>query len=231
MHQEELWAGPELKLEYAHFHYIVMTQSIAFPHWRDDEIAQMATGTIIDTGWQRRLYAHFDAFLSAARSIPEIVQCCFGFDQRALRKVKQWFAKLDAQEQLRRRESSKQFAPAYNRFRDNLPLSNTRHIIEHRTGVAPVEVTINSLFGVSHVGGPTKRVPLSETRTLPDPDLQWMAKPVPVPQPHWEDFKVDGQPLFQEVQEYLTAASTLVSEGRNLSKLIHGTNSVTSPPP
>ena len=42
--------------------------------------AMLAAGAIVDTGWERSLYAHFDAFLVALRSVPEIIQCCFGKD-------------------------------------------------------------------------------------------------------------------------------------------------------
>ena len=42
--------------------------------------AMLAAAAIVDTGWPRFLYAHFDAFLVALRSVPEIIQCCFGKD-------------------------------------------------------------------------------------------------------------------------------------------------------
>ena len=88
--------------------------------------------------WQRSFYAHLDAFLSAARSVPEIIQCCFGVDE-GHPIMKSWFGKLPDTEQLRRHEFKKQFKISYDSFRA-LPLGKVRHISEHRTGVAPVKV-------------------------------------------------------------------------------------------
>ena len=111
---------------------------------------------------------------------------------------------LDSAERDRRKEFKRQFHLAYERFR-RLSLSDTRHIIEHRSGVAPVEVIVNTYFGVTYVGGPTKPVPDSHTPTLSE-EHQWMANTLPVPLPNWQDFKVDGQPLFQTLQDYLKEA-------------------------
>ena len=57
-----------------------------------------AGGAIIDTGWQRSIYPHLDAFLSTTRSIPEIIQCCFGVDD-GNREIRDWFDKLSPDEQ------------------------------------------------------------------------------------------------------------------------------------
>jgi hypothetical protein len=66
---EKLWAGVELKLQYAEFHLQMMGRSLDLPK----PTALEAYGMIRDTGWQRSLYAYFDAFLSTARSVPEII--------------------------------------------------------------------------------------------------------------------------------------------------------------
>lgn len=226
-----LWTGPELKLEYAAFHMGEMRRAVEQRPPDNYQVAQMAAGAIIDNSWQTRFYAHFDAFLLAARSIPEVIQCCFGIDQRPPPPIKKWLDTLDPAEKKRRHDFTDQFAPAYKHFRDNFPLSNTRHTIEHRTGVAPIEVIISSFYGVTYVGGPTSRLPLAETRDLPDPAMQPMLKPTPLPQPSWQDFKIDGRRLFETVEEYLAAAHKLVSDARGISQLVHGTNSVTAPPP
>jgi hypothetical protein len=50
-------------------------------------------GVIVDDGWHRAFYAHLDAFLSATRSLPEIIQCCFGVDRRLsgwLKSLNSW---------------------------------------------------------------------------------------------------------------------------------------------
>jgi len=62
-----LWAGAELKLDYAAFHFNEMRRALDPPRRSTHEIAQMSTGAVIDTGWHRRFYPHFDAFLSTSR--------------------------------------------------------------------------------------------------------------------------------------------------------------------
>ncbi len=229
MHQT-LWAGPELKLEYAAFHIEEMRRAVVQRPPESDQVAQIAAGAIIDNGWQTRFYPHFDAFLLAARSIPEVIQCCFGIDNGAPDPIKTWLKTLGPAEKKRRQDFTDKFAPAYKHFRDDLPLSNTRHTIEHRTGVAPIEVNISSFYGVTYVGGPTSHLPLAETRSLPDPVMPSMLKPTPLPQPSWRDFKIDGRPLFETVDEYQDAAHELVSHARGISQLVHGAHSVTAPP-
>ncbi|MGH6636950.1 MAG: hypothetical protein ACRED0_12755, partial [Gammaproteobacteria bacterium] len=57
-----------------------MDRSLQPPEQTTNNVVLEASGAIIDTGWQRSFYAHFDAFLSATRSVPWIIQCCFGAD-------------------------------------------------------------------------------------------------------------------------------------------------------
>ena len=76
---EKLWAGAELKLQNAEFHLDMMGRSVQPPEQTAINVALQASGAIIATGWHRA-FAYFDAFLSAARSVPEIIQCCFGVD-------------------------------------------------------------------------------------------------------------------------------------------------------
>ena len=226
---EELWAGVELKLQNAEFHLQGMGRSLEPPERTATNVALQASGAIIDTGWQRSFYAHLDAFLSAARSVPEIIQCCFGVDE-GHPIMKSWFGKLRETERLRRHEFKKQFKISYDGFRA-LPLGTVRHISEHRTGVAPVKVTISGLFGVTYIGGPVTRVPITETRHIDDPALSWMAKPVPLRQPSWDDFDIEGQPMFPACQDYLNGARALMEKARSISGLVHGINSLTSPTP
>ena len=224
---EELWAGIELKLQNAEFHLQQMERSLEPPERNAMNIALQASRAIIDTRWQRAFYAHFDAFLSAARSVPEIIQCCFGVDL-GNSMMKSWFGKLPASEQARRKDFKKQFKSDYDNFRA-LPLGTARHISEHRTGVAPVKVTISGRFGVTYVGTPIDRLPISETRQINDPALGWMAKPIPL-QPRWDDFNIEGQPLFPACQAYLSCARGLMYKARTVSQQIHGTKSLTFPP-
>jgi hypothetical protein len=221
---EKLWAGVELKLQYAEFHLQMMGRSLDLPK----PTALEAYGMIRDTGWQRSLYAYFDAFLSRARSVPEIIQCCFGVDDRSPREIKEWFKKLPADELDRRQEFKKHFKRHYDCF-CALPLGRARHISEHRTGVAPVTVTISGMFGVIYRGNAAERIPLSETRQIDDPDRAFLANPIPI-QPTWNDFDIDGQPLFPACQKYLDDARVLIDEARRMALRIHGAHSLSSPP-
>ena len=225
---KELWAGVELKLQHAEFHLQRMGQSLEPPERTATNIALQAAGAIIGTGWQRSFYAHLDAFLSAARSVPEIIQCCFGVDE-GHPDMRSWFRKLPEAERLRRQEFKKQFKGSYEGFRA-LRLGTVRHISEHRTGVAPVKVTISGLFGITYIGGPVTHVPISETRHIDDPSLSWMAKPIPLREPSWDDFDIEGQPLFPACQDYFNGARALVESARHVADLVHGAMSLSSPP-
>lgn len=100
----------------------MMGRSIQPPEQTAINVALQTSGALIDTGWQRSFYAYFDAFLSAARSVPEIIQCCFGVDL-GHPDMEQWFKnELPADERDRRHEFKKKFKPHYDRFRA-LPLT------------------------------------------------------------------------------------------------------------
>lgn len=220
---EALWAGVDLKVEYASFHLQQVIEALDPPRWTTYEVAAQAAGAIIDTGWQRKVYPSLDAFLVTTRCVSELIKCCFGADL-GHPKVKGWFLKLDPAEQSRRRMFGEQFAKTADAFRD-LPLSQARDVVAHRTGVAAVQVTINTLFGVTYVGGPIEPVPTSVNRPAAAGDVS-----VPVPAPLWSDFTIEGQPLFQVAQGYLDAARALVSEARTLALAVHGSNALTPPP-
>lgn len=220
---EALWAGVDLKLEYASFHLRQMIKAVDPPRWTTYEVAAQAAGAIIDTGWQRKVYPSLDAFLVTTRCVSELIKCCFGADVGHW-KVRNWFDTLDPAEQARRRVFHARFAKTADAFRD-LPLSQARDVVAHRTGVAAVQVTINTWFGVTYVGGPIEPVPSSVSRPAALTDAS-----VPVPAPLWSDFTIDGQPLFQAAQDYLDAARVLVSEARTLALAVHGSNLLTPPP-
>src|SRR6266853_3659734 len=155
---ENLWAGADLKLQYARFHLRRMERSLEPPERTAINAVLESYGTIIDTGWQRSFYAHFDAFLSATRSVAEIIKCCFGVDDH--RAMTTWFDQLPAEEQDRRRAFWKQFQSHYELFCKR-PLCAARRVSEHRTGYPPVTVTIEGMFG-TYIGGPATVVPSSE---------------------------------------------------------------------
>jgi hypothetical protein len=162
MPHDLLWAGVHLKLDHAAFHFDQMGRSIQPPEQTAVNVALEASGAILDTGWQRSLYAYFDAFLSAARAIPEILQCCFGHDRDG--RMQAWFVALPLDEQDRRKQFRISFQPAYNTFR-TLSLGNARHISEHRRGFAQVDVSISDYFGVIHIGDSITRVPFCYVTT------------------------------------------------------------------
>jgi hypothetical protein len=224
---EELWAGVELKLHYAEFHLQQMSRSLEPPERTHMNVALEASGAIIGTNWQRSLYAHFDALLSAARSVPWIIQCCFGEDT-ANRVMNEWLDERSPDERARRREFKKQFKKTRDTF-DGLILSKARDVSVHRTGFAAVSGKISGFFGVVYDSSPLKSVPISETRNIDDPNVAFLANPVPV-RPMWTDFYIDGHPLFAACRNYLDGARTVVIEARKIVHHVHGNNNLSPPP-
>jgi hypothetical protein len=222
---EELWAGVQLKLDNAEFHLAQMGRSIQGPERTGHTVAMEAAGAIVGNLWQQSFYAHLDAFLSAARSVPEVIKWCFGVDQNP--RVKPRFDQLPAGELDRRNEFMKQFRAPYDAFCQR-PLSGERNITVHRTGYPSVTVTIRGLFGEIYEGDPVTPVPIAETRKMDDPSFGWMAQPVPL-QPMWQDFKINGLDLFPECAEHLLAARALAAEANSISTQVHGNNTLTLP--
>jgi hypothetical protein len=154
----DLWPGIDLKLENALFHFEGMGQALQPPERTAHTVVLESSETLIGGNWHRAFYAHLDAFLSAARSVPELIRCCFGVDDGA-RKMREWFQALDPAEQTRRREFGDRFRPHYDAFRA-LPVGAARHISEHRTGVPPVTLPRSRAASVSHtVAGPRSPSP------------------------------------------------------------------------
>jgi hypothetical protein len=224
---EELWAGVDLKIDNARFQLEGMGRSLQPPERTAVLVALEASGAMIDGNWHRAFYAHLDAFLSAARSVPEIIQCCFGVD-RSNAEMRAWFDGLDPGERDRRQKFKDQFQVDYDAFRA-LPLGTARHISEHRRGFAPVTATVNGRFGVTYTGGPIRRLPTSETRPV-EPEYGWLVKAQPL-RPNWADFSIEGQPLFPACQDFENRAQALLDRARALAQQVHDSNSITPPPP
>jgi hypothetical protein len=222
---DRLWAGVELKLSNARFHFTKMGQSLGPPENTHMNVVLQSSGAIIGTHWQHSFYAHLDAFLSAARSIAEIIKCCFGHDRHW--QMKGWFDKLSSDEKDRRRKFSQRFLKTYTCF-TQLPLSTARHISEHRTGYPDVTVAINGMLGVTYTGSPIDPVPVSETRRIADPELAFLAKPHPVC-PMWTDFQIDGQGLFEVCNTYLGRAQDLIDAARAIAQQVHDNKVLTLP--
>jgi hypothetical protein len=228
MAQEPLddpWVGVNLKLEHASFHLEGMGKALQPPERTGHSVAIESTGAIVGGMWARAFYAHLDAFLSATRSVPELIRCCFGADNHPT--ISQWFTNLDEDEKNRRRAFEREFKADLTAFR-NLPLSTARHISEHRTGAPPVSVTVTGRFGVTYQGGPTKPIPMTETQKLPD-EYAFLEKRTLV-RPMWTDFEIDGRPLFETCREYLGSAQALAAKARTLAQQVHGERKLTPPP-
>ena len=229
---EELWVGVDLKAQHADFYLSEMGRSLQPPERTQMNVALMSSGVILDTRWQRSFYAYFDAFLAMARSIPEIINCCFGKDTRN-KEMTAWFRRaLEQDEQDRRQAFTREFeAGGYKDFRQH-PLATARNISFHRAGYASsVEVTLTGLFGVTYVGSPIASIPTTETRSLPEGDPHyWLMQPSPIPPPMWSDFTFDGKPLFEECRSYLALAQRLIEQARSIVQSVHGRNGLSPPP-
>lgn len=223
---ESLWAGTDLKLEHGLFHLTKMKQCFQPPtDWY--ATVHENCGAIVDTGWQRSLYAYFDAFLMALRSTPEVIRCCFGIDNSKF--MAPWLDSLPASERHARKAFQIEYERHYKLFRD-LPLSMERHVIEHRSGVANIKVAVIGSFGVVYIGGPTTRVPLSETPSMPNPNHQLLLAKARALRPRWEDFTIEGRQLFPECDDYLNQAQALVATARGISQRTQGNIQLTTPP-
>jgi hypothetical protein len=256
---DELWAGVDLKIENAQFHFDAMIRVLQpqSPE-RVGTYTIEGMGTVISGSWHRPFYAHFDAFLSASRSVPEIIRCCFGVDTfiepdrrvsrirlsdktsrlrprqvvpkpaHGARIMKEWYEARTADERERRSEFQEKFKLDYDAFR-TLPLSTARNISEHRTGAAPVTVKVTGRFGVVYDGGPTRPIPTSETREMPS-GFGFLSNPPTPVQPTWADFNIDGAPLFETCRDYLDSARDLADRARALAQEVHGESEITRPP-
>lgn len=227
---DDLWSGVDLKSQYASFFLQEMSSSLQPPEQTANNVVLESAGAIVGNLWQQSFYPNFDAFLAMARSIPEIILSCFGDPtlEAAPKKVRKWFNALPPAEKKRREAFSLEFkSESYKAFRDH-GLSNERNISFHRTGYASVEVVIKGRFGVDHIGSPVIGVAISESRPG-DPVLPLPQRSLPV-RPMWTDFTIDGKPLFDECQAYLTLAQQLVDQARTISLRIHGKDSLTRQP-
>jgi hypothetical protein len=192
-----------------------------------------STGAIIDTRWQETFYAQVDSFLAQVRSVPEVIESCFGADCGS-RPMREWFDRLPLAEQTRRQTFSDQFQADRKAFRTHR-LTNERNISEHRLGFPSVEGKVIGPFGDVHAASPVKRVPTAESRRFGDPGndpaLQWAAtQPPQAIRPKWDQFTIGGKPLFDECCAYLTTAQQIADRARGIAQRVHGSDTVTTPP-
>jgi|SRR5437764_3492327 len=238
MLHDDLWSAVEHKLAGAEFFFREMGKDIVPPYLNNPQLAAIAaTGTIVHNPWQEKFYHHLDAFLAMARSIPEIIRCCFGIDPD--RRMRPWISSLNPSEVMRRRNFQSQFEPLGRTF-TGLPLSGARHVTLHRTGVPPVEVRVIGRWG-AYTGGPLTAIPQSELLHIVagnDPALLWAATQPPQPvQPQPANFSLliptgsssSKVELFPECRRFLDAAKKLVTDAQQIAQAIHGSQSLTPP--
>jgi hypothetical protein len=231
---DHLWFGVDRKLEEALRCYEEMGRSLQPPAWTTPMYAiQFATDTIADTRWQDTFYAHVGTFLAKVRSVPEVIEACFGAD-RVLMKMP-WWSGLTTDEQSRRAAFSKQFGSDYDAFRKH-HLTNQRNVSEHRLGYPNIEGKVPGPFGAVHTASPTNRIPTAESRPLEpnignDAALMWAATLPPHPvRPRWDQFTINGKPLFDECRAYVQLASNLRARAGPICEAVHGSHSLSTPP-
>jgi hypothetical protein len=197
----ELWTGVDLKIANSEFFLAEMGRSFELPPGGAARAAAVGLNVEMPLQWQRSFYARLDAFLVTARSVPEVINCCFGKDTSPA--MNHWFGTLCTAEQSRRADFSKQFRTYLKNFRA-LPLSNERNISFHRSGYPSVEGT---------------------------DALKWAATLPPTPiRATLSDFTIGGRPLAGECRVYLEAVTLLATRGRTIAATVHGTNHLSPPP-
>lgn len=234
------WAGVAFKLEQAFLFQGEMVQDLipvsARPEMQSYLLHMPSPVTIVGNMWQQRFYHHLDAFLQAARSVPDVIQAWFGVDDRRLRA---WVNRLEPGERDRRKKFQEEFRPLYMTF-SNHPLSQARVESMHRSGTPPVRVRVTGLWGVSYDGGPNQPVPIASLPPdLGDPAMPAVPDPAITLVPRPDDFsfveglpdgRVQTHPLFPLCQKYLQDAQALVEQARKIADQVHGGQPLTPPP-
>jgi len=185
---EALWQGIEFKLAEAKFFLdlmgkVLVPPQLNDPHWHP------AYGPPV-TQWQPDFYYYLDAFIGSTRSIPDVIQKCFGWDQRSRQE---WPQPLDTGEVDRRERFQAQFTGLYVAYH-RLPLSRVRVGTFHWLGFPSVQTKGKVFCGQEYTGKPGQTMPRTACRQFPpgtDPVfLALFSKPWPV-EPSWKDFTLE----------------------------------------
>jgi hypothetical protein len=231
---EHLWLGVDRRIEEALHYYLEMGKALQPPentHWN---VALMAAGAVLDTRWQDRFYTSVSTFLAKARSVPSIIEACFGKDSgiRHIPPMMDWWGGLTADERRRREEFSDQFRADNKAFRDH-DLTKERDACEHRRGFANVEGEVVGFFGTKHIARPDLRIPPSECRELgPNeaPALAFLLRPRPIDPPRWDKWTICGKPLFEASRAYLQLASEIRGRAQVICDSVHSGKHLSTPP-
>lgn len=167
---EILWSGVMLKLDNARFHLDSMQRAIEPPPRTQTQVAHLAAGAVLGKDRHRPFMAHLDAFLASTRSVPEVINCCFGHDSS--KAMKEWFNRLSSEEKTRRKRFFQRLKPDLSRFKD-LPLTGARNVSFHRQGYPDVVITAYSLFQrrdgqPKYTGNPVQPLPSLEISPVQD---------------------------------------------------------------
>jgi len=222
-----LWAGAKVKGEYALYHLTEMERALLPPDQTQMTAALESGHVVVDTRWRLRLFANLAACVSAVRSIPEVVNCCFGEDDGS-KEMKAWLKRLPQDELTRRRRFSTQFEEYYGPFRD-LPLSRARIDSDHRIGATAAEAKVRGYSGVSYMASAIESLPTAEAIIVGKTEAGPITLTRPL-RPDHGDFVLDGHPLFPLCRNYVLQGQKLIEEGRRIAEQVHGSERLTSPP-
>lgn len=234
---DDLWQGVDFKLAEAEF-FLDRMGTVLIPPRASDPTWHPAYSSN-GARWQPDFYFYLDAFIAAARSIPDVVQKCFGWDPHS---KSDWPEALDDDEKLRRDAFQAEFGKHYLAFHRQA-LSRVRVGTFHWRGMPCVQAKAKSFGGEEYAGSPARQIPAAAPRRFPpgtDPAfIAIFSDPLPV-EPSWQDFTLEmprddgtteSSPLFSACKAYLESARQLVNESRELCGRIHGASTLTPPLP
>jgi hypothetical protein len=185
---EELWQGIDFKLAEAHFFLDRMGKTLLPPQHSDRRWHQSYGPAVAQ--WQPDFYFYLDAFIGATRSVPDVIQKCFGWDWRS---KGEWPQPPDSDEVGRRDKFQAEFTGPYLEFHRQ-PLSRVRVGTFHWMGMPSVKARARVFCGQEYTGRPGQLVPSTAPRQFPpgtDPAfLALFSKPMAV-EPYWEDFTLE----------------------------------------
>jgi hypothetical protein len=78
---EKLWAGVGRKISNARSSLGEMGRSLQHDRRAEARASAASVPVGMPTGWEESFYTALDAFLMTARSVPEVINCCFGEDR------------------------------------------------------------------------------------------------------------------------------------------------------
>ena len=158
MHDDH-WAGVESALSGAQFHLIEASRSLQPPERTAISVVLKSAGTIVWKPWEEPFYSNVRSFLQQARSVPFVIESCFGRDN-GIKELKAWFNALSEDEQADDSSSINS---------SSLIATSSGNTISQRQqtsrciGFAPVEgVVIGRPTGKPYPASPIMSVPIAE---------------------------------------------------------------------